>query len=106
MYVYIYIYIYIHIYTYLYISLSLYIYIYIYTYIHTHMLYGTPATTRRSPSTSARSAEQPLKAWLAFREITKGGLVKGGLAIRHVFNLLIKNGTYCITIAQGKHINC
>ena len=27
------------------------------------------------------------------REFTKGGLVKGGLAIRHVFNLHIKNGT-------------
>ena len=27
------------------------------------------------------------------REFTKGGLVKGGLAIRHVFNLHMKNGT-------------
>ena len=29
---------------------------------------------------------------LKFREFTKGGLVKGGLAIRHVFNLHINNG--------------
>ena len=31
--------------------------------------------------------------WAVFREFTKGGLVKGGLAIRHVFNFHIKNGT-------------
>ena len=27
------------------------------------------------------------------REFTKGGLVKGGFAIRHVFNLHVKHGT-------------
>ena len=27
------------------------------------------------------------------REFTKGGLVEGGLAIRHVFNLHVKSGT-------------
>ena len=28
-----------------------------------------------------------------YREFKKGGLVKAGLAIRHVFNLHINNGT-------------
>ena len=36
----------------------------------------------------------------------RGGLVKGGSAIRHAFNLHIENGTQCFTIAQGKHIDC
>ena len=31
--------------------------------------------------------------WETNREFTKGGLVKGGLAIRYVFNLRITNGT-------------
>ena len=37
-------------------------------------------------STNARSSSKD-------REFTKGGLVKGGLAIRHVFNLHTENGT-------------
>ena len=43
---------------------------------------------------------------IIIREFTKGGLVKGGFAIRHVFNFHIQNGTQGIAIAQGKRINC
>ena len=32
-------------------------------------------------------------AGTGLREFTKGGFVKGGLAIRHVFNVHITNGT-------------
>jgi hypothetical protein len=35
------------------------------------------------------------------REFTNAGLVKGGLAIWHVVNLHIENGTSCITV-----VNC
>ena len=43
---------------------------------------------------------------ITVREFTKGGFVKGGLSIRHACNLQIKHGTSCITIAQGRRINC
>ena len=36
---------------------------------------------------------RPCRTLARLREFTKGCLVKGGLAIRHVFNLHIKNGT-------------
>ena len=38
-------------------------------------------------------APEDSSAQLKGREFTKGGLVKGGLASRHVFMLHIKNGT-------------
>ena len=44
------------------------------------------AAARRAPQSSAasRGARRPRPGWP--REFTKGSLVKGGLAIRHVFN--------------------
>ena len=78
----------------------MYIYIYIYIYIHSGRADSKdtegsmkravpPAITNSSSSSSSSSSNNNNDN----REFTKGGLVKGGLAIRHVFNLRIKNGT-------------
>ena len=42
--------------------------------------------------TSCQAGAEPGQLRGMFREFAKGGLVKGGLAIRHVFNFHIKNG--------------
>ena len=51
----------------------MYVYIYIYIYIRCRPL--------------------PARLSSMYREFTKGGVVKGGLAIRHVFDFRISNGT-------------
>ena len=91
-----YTYIYIYICTYTHTSLSLYIYIYIYVqslslsiYIYIYKLPRQLAVRSRQ---RLDPGQQPdLRGW-GNREFTKGGLVKGSLAIRHVFNLHMKNG--------------
>ena len=81
-YIYIYIlYVYICIYVYREREREIYICIYTYIYIYIYILLAKGQVPR--------SLREP-RGTLAFgREFTKGGLVKGGLAIRHVFNLHI-----------------
>ena len=87
-------------YIYIYICIHMYIYIYI---------ERERDTTRASFSALKESGMRMLafaRGKALYREFTKGGLVKGGVAIRHVFNLHIKHRNSCITIVQGKHNNC
>ena len=55
---------------YIYICMYIYMYVYTYIYIYIYIYMGV----------------------LLYREFAKGGLVKGGLAIRHVFKMHMKNG--------------
>ena len=115
---------------YVYISLSLYLSLSIYVYIYIYILnitFREPRVTisNKRVFTDGEDVFADIGEYIKFtpcvcrfvlrsllnqsicfyREFTEG-LVKGGLEIRCVFNLRIKSGTLCITIAQGKGINC
>ena len=45
------------------------------------------------------------RRWGFLGSSQRGALAKVGLAIRHVSKLHVKNGTSCITIAQGTPTN-
>ena len=76
----------------------MYIYIYICVYTYTHIQLGKPTylgpkTEGARPSIAFTTGGDGKPTWWVSGSSQRGDLVKGGLAIRHAFNLHIKNRT-------------